>query len=226
MATVEFVQCELWRGGEGTSASVFAALWCWWDEVHWHGEGTVHLLSRGLCRSVFFYHVSPPLSLFKNFTKIIIGSLLSPVLLAPSPSLPPAPVGMAPLGANMVVVLGISLCLAVILVTIMVTVWRKLCKTPQCSSVRRGSMHSPGGRKLSDEASIFGHSLQRPSVSDAHGPLGGTGVSVTQKDPSLLGNQQTLVIPVSQDPDRLSPTGQKMLPTVFGYIMRLYLHHI
>lgn len=178
------------------------------------------------CAGQFSYHVSPPLSLFKNFTQIIIGSLLSPVLPAPSPSLPPAPVGMAPLGANMVVALGISLCLAVILATIMITVWRKLCKTPQCSSAHRGSMHSPGGRKLSDEASIFGHSLQRPSVSDGHGPLGGTGVSVAQKEPSVLGNQQTLVIPVSQDPERLSPTGQKMLPTVFGYIVMFYLRHM
>lgn len=121
----------------------------------------------------------------------------------------------------MVVVVGISLCLAVILATVVVTVWRKLCQTPQCSSVRRGSMHSPGGRKLSDEASICGHSLQRPSLSDGHGPLGGMGVSVAQKDTPVLGNQplsQTLVMPVSQDPERLSPTGQKMLPTIFGYV--------
>uniref|UniRef100_A0A672HC57 Thrombospondin, type I, domain containing 1 n=1 Tax=Salarias fasciatus TaxID=181472 RepID=A0A672HC57_SALFA len=89
---------------------------------------------------------------------------------APSPSAPPVDVGVAPLGGNMVVVAGISLCLAVIMVTIVVTVWRKFCQTPQCSSVRRGSMHSPGGRKLSDEASICGHSLQRPSLSDGHGP--------------------------------------------------------
>uniref|UniRef100_A0A671VJW2 Thrombospondin, type I, domain containing 1 n=1 Tax=Sparus aurata TaxID=8175 RepID=A0A671VJW2_SPAAU len=143
------------------------------------------------------------------------------VLPAPSPSPPAAPVGDAPLGGNMVVVAGISLCLAVILATVVVTVWRKLCHTPQCSSVRRGSMHSPGGRKLSDEASICGHSLQRPSVSDGHGLLGGVGVA--QKDAALLGGQplsQTLVMPVSQvsqDSERLSPSGLKMLPTIFGY---------
>lgn len=138
------------------------------------------------------------------------------VLPAPSPSLPPVNVGVVPLGSNVVVVAGISLCLAVILATVVVTVWRKLCQTPQCSSVRRGSMHSPGGRKLSDEASICGHSLQRPSLSDGHGPLGGMGVSVAHKDqPQPL--SQTLVVPVSQDPQRLSPTGQKMLPTIFGY---------
>ncbi|KAM9348578.1 LOW QUALITY PROTEIN: thrombospondin type-1 domain-containing protein 1 [Symphorus nematophorus] len=142
------------------------------------------------------------------------------VLPAPSPSLPPVPVGAAPLGGNVVVVAGISLCLAVILATVVVTVWRKLCQTPQCSSVRRGSMHSPGGRKLSDEASICGHSLQRPSLSDGHGPPGGMGVGVDQKDTPVLASQplsQTLLMPVSQDPERLSPTGQKMLPTIFGY---------
>ncbi|TMS13843.1 Thrombospondin type-1 domain-containing protein 1 [Larimichthys crocea] len=135
---------------------------------------------------------------------------------APSPSLPPVPAGVAPLGGNMVVVAGISLCLAVILATVVVTVWRKLCQTPQCSSVRRASMHSPGGRKLSDEASICGHSLQRPSLSDGQG----VGMGVAQKNTPVLGSQplsQTLVIPVSQDPERLSPTGQKMLPTIFGY---------
>nr|XP_046267418.1 thrombospondin type-1 domain-containing protein 1 isoform X2 [Scatophagus argus] len=142
------------------------------------------------------------------------------VLPAPSPSLPPVPVGVSPLGGNMVVVAGISICLAVILATVVVTVWRKLCQTPQCSSVRRGSMHSPGGRKLSDEASICGHSLQRPSLSDGHGTLGGMGAVVALKDAPVLGSQplsQTLVIPVSQDTERLSPTGQKMLPTIFGY---------
>lgn len=141
------------------------------------------------------------------------------MLPVPSPSLPPVAVRVVPLGGNMVVVAGISLCLAVILATVVVTLWRKLCKTPQCSSVRRGSMHSPGGRKLSDEASICGHSLQRPSLSDGHGPPGGVGVA--QKDRPFLGSQplsQTLLIPLSQDPERLSPTGQKMLPPIFGYV--------
>ncbi|XP_072231221.1 thrombospondin type-1 domain-containing protein 1 [Leuresthes tenuis] len=134
-----------------------------------------------------------------------------------SPSLPTVPVGAGALGGNMIVVVGISLCLAVIMATVVVTVWRKLCQTPQCSSVRRSSMHSPGGRKLSDEASICGHSLQRPSLSDGHGPSGGMGA---QKDRPSLGSQplsQSLVLPLTQDPERLSPTGQKVLPPIFGY---------
>lgn len=52
VAAVERVQCELWRGGEGTRARVFAALRCRRDAVHWHGEGTVRLLTGGLCGSV------------------------------------------------------------------------------------------------------------------------------------------------------------------------------
>ncbi|KAK5858528.1 hypothetical protein PBY51_002661 [Eleginops maclovinus] len=136
------------------------------------------------------------------------------VLPTPSPSLQPVGVDVAPLGGNIVVVAGISLCLAVILATVVVTLWRKLCKTPQCNSVRRGSMHSPGGRKLSDEASICGHSLQRPSLIDGHGQQGGIGVvvGVAQKDRPSLGSQ-----PLPQDPERLSPTCQKMLPPIFGY---------
>ncbi|XP_037324270.2 thrombospondin type-1 domain-containing protein 1 [Pungitius pungitius] len=134
---------------------------------------------------------------------------------APFPSRPPVGVGVATLSGNMVVVAGISFCLAVILATVLVTLWRKLCRAPQCSSVRRGSMHSPGGRKLSDEASICGHSLQRPSLSEGLSPLGGGAVGVAHKDrPSLCGPplSQTLV-----DPERLSPTGQKLLPPIFGY---------
>lgn len=147
------------------------------------------------------------------------------MLPAPTSSLPPIQVGVVPLGSNVVAVAGISLCLAVILATVVITVWRKLCQTPPCSSVRRGSMHSPGGRKLSDEASICGNSLQRPSLSDSHVATVGTGVSVSQKDRPPIGTQpltQTLVIPISQDPERLSPTGQKMLPPIFGYEYSIY----
>lgn len=169
-------------------------------------------------QSLYTFSLSLTLLIFcKNSLLTQLSHFLSSALPAPSPSLPPVPAGVAPLGGNMVVVAGISLCLAVILATVVVTVWRKLCQTPQCSSVRRASMHSPGGRKLSDEASICGHSLQRPSLSDGQG----VGVGVAQKNTPVLGSQplsQTLVIPVSQDPERLSPTGQKMLPTIFGYV--------
>lgn len=139
-----------------------------------------------------------------------------------SPSLPPVHMGTVPFENNTVAVAGISLCLAVILATVIVALWRKLCQTStSCSSVRRGSLHSPGGRKLSDEASICGNSLQRPSVTDGHVATGvSAGVTASQKDSSPTVTQpltQTLVIPIPQDPERLSPSGQKMLPPIFGY---------
>ncbi|XP_077447810.1 thrombospondin type-1 domain-containing protein 1 isoform X1 [Stigmatopora argus] len=120
---------------------------------------------------------------------------------APSPSLPPILAGFSPLDGNMAAFAGISICLAVILATVVITVWRKLYRTPQCSSIRRGSAHSPGGRKLSAEASICGNSLQRPGQIPFLGPP----------------LPQTMVLPLSEDPGRLSPTGQKVLPPIFGY---------
>ena len=142
------------------------------------------------------------------------------MLAPPTPSNAPTPAGVSLLGGNLVVIAGISLCLAVILATVLVTVWRKLCRAPPCSSVRRASMHSPGGRKLSDEASICGHSLQRPSLSESQGQ-GALGLGVAQAGSSPLGCQalpQSLVLPPAQDPDRLSPSGQKVLPPIFGYV--------
>ncbi|XP_072558500.1 thrombospondin type-1 domain-containing protein 1-like [Paramormyrops kingsleyae] len=121
---------------------------------------------------------------------------------APSVSSPP-PVDTS-LGSNLVAVVGISLCLVVIVVTVLVTVWRKACHAPKCTSVRRGSLHSPGGRKNSDEASICGHSLQRPSFSES-----------LQATPGCQ-PPQTLPQPL-QDKERVSPTGQKIVPPIFGY---------
>ncbi|XP_026871939.2 thrombospondin type-1 domain-containing protein 1 isoform X2 [Electrophorus electricus] len=144
------------------------------------------------------------------------------VLVPSSPS--PPPLG-SPLGENLVVVAGISLCLVVILVTILITVWRKLCHTPKRSSVRRESMHPPSGRKNSDEASICRHSLQRPSFSESvqavvlqkgltlPAPVG------PASDKGVLARQQSVCLPtsLSQDPERMSPSGQKIMPPIFGY---------
>ncbi|KAM6985141.1 thrombospondin type-1 domain-containing protein 1 [Aplochiton taeniatus] len=136
----------------------------------------------------------------------------------PSPSLPP--VGGTPLGGgNFVVVAGISLCLVVILATVLITVWRRLRL--------HGSTHSPGGRKLSDEASICGHSLQRPSLSDSQGPRGGLPMKPAQMERRSVGCPplaQPPVLALPHDPERLSPSGQKVLPPIFGY--RLAQHQL
>ncbi len=142
----------------------------------------------------------------------------------PRPPLTPPPAVNSPLTGNLVVVAGISLCLVVILATIFITVWRKLCRAPKCSSIRRGSLHSPSGRKNSDEASIYGHSMQRPSFSESlqAAPLQ-KGLTLPAKqrpfDRGVLAHQQSmsLPLPLSQDPERMSPSSQKMLPPIFSY---------
>ncbi|XP_026797846.3 thrombospondin type-1 domain-containing protein 1 isoform X2 [Pangasianodon hypophthalmus] len=143
----------------------------------------------------------------------------------PTISVPPPPAVDSFLGGNLVVVAGIAVCLAVILVTILITVWRKLCHAPKCSSAQPESMHSPGGRKNSDEASICGRSVKRPSFSESMGATtlhkGETcPVSVrAASEKGVLACQQSfsLPMPFPQDAEWLSPSGQKILPPIFGY---------
>ncbi|KAG5284255.1 hypothetical protein AALO_G00024640 [Alosa alosa] len=154
-------------------------------------------------------------------------SLEDCVVPVPVPSMLPPKSGSS-LQGNLVGLAGISLCLAVIVATILITVWRKVCRAAKCSSVRRSSVHSPGGRKNSDEASICGHSLQRPSFSDSlqaapallKGPPLAAGVSSPPERVFSGGHQQNLSLPLTlspQDPERLSPSGQKIVPPIFGY---------
>lgn len=142
----------------------------------------------------------------------------------PPPPVSPPPAVSTPLTSNLVVVSGIALCLAVILATIFVTVWRKLCRAPKCSSMRRGSLHSPSGRKNSDQASICGHSMQRPSFSESlqAAPLQKGFTLPAKQGPSnrgVLAHQQSMSLPLPhpQDPERMSPSGQKIIPPLFGY---------
>nr|XP_056712396.1 thrombospondin type-1 domain-containing protein 1 [Euleptes europaea] len=68
---------------------------------------------------------------------------------------------------NLVTVTGISLCLSIIFATILITLWRKLCKAQKCSTpVRCDSAHSPGFRKNSDEENICQERRQRESFSE------------------------------------------------------------
>ncbi|KAJ8348640.1 hypothetical protein SKAU_G00272290 [Synaphobranchus kaupii] len=142
---------------------------------------------------------------------------------APRPSLSPLPPISNMLGGNLVAVAGISLCLVVILATVLIAVWRKVCRAPKCSSVRHGSIHSPGGRKNSDEASICGHSLQRPSFSESLQvalPEQGLPFPPTMgaaPERGALGRQQSQTLPHHLDPERVSPTSQKIVPPIFGY---------
>lgn len=165
------------------------------------------------------------------FCIVALGSvrlLLCPIVhsaeFLPSASLAPTSTVDSSFGGNLVVVTGISLCLLVILVTVLITVRRKLCHA-KCRSAHRESMQSPGGRKNSDEAAICGQGGQRPSFSESLQAVAPQrslthpssmraasekGVLVCHQSFSSLG-----VVP--QDPERLSPTGQKIVPPVFGY---------
>ncbi|XP_062981331.1 thrombospondin type-1 domain-containing protein 1 isoform X2 [Elgaria multicarinata webbii] len=72
---------------------------------------------------------------------------------------------------NLVTVTGISLCLSIILATILITLWRKLCRTQKCSTpVRCNSAHSPSFRKNSDEENICQERQQQESFSEEEGP--------------------------------------------------------
>lgn len=100
-----------------------------------------------------------------------------------------------------------------------------MCYTPKCGSARPESMHSPSVRKHSDEASICERSMRMPSFSES---VGATGLQKEQtcsvsiraaSDKGVLACQQSfsLFLPSPQDPERLSPSGQKILPPIFGY---------
>ncbi|TRY83177.1 hypothetical protein DNTS_020675 [Danionella cerebrum] len=142
----------------------------------------------------------------------------------PTPPLTPPSAASPVVAGNLVVVAGISLCLTVILATIFITLWRKLCHAPKCSSMRRSSLHSPSGRKNSDEASICGHSVQRPSFSESlHAGSLQKGLTLPSKpgpsDRGVLARPQSMTLPLSrpQEAERTSPSGQKILPPVFSY---------
>ncbi|KAH0621925.1 hypothetical protein JD844_023673 [Phrynosoma platyrhinos] len=69
---------------------------------------------------------------------------------------------------NLVTVTGISLCLSIIFATILITLWRKLCRTQKCSTpMRCDSSLSPSFRKNSDEENICQERQQRDSFSEA-----------------------------------------------------------
>nr|XP_045369936.1 thrombospondin type-1 domain-containing protein 1 [Camelus bactrianus] len=56
---------------------------------------------------------------------------------------------------NIVTVTGISLCLFIIVATVLITLWRKFGRAPKCSTpARHNSLHGPGCRKNSDEENI------------------------------------------------------------------------
>nr|XP_031321794.1 thrombospondin type-1 domain-containing protein 1 isoform X1 [Camelus dromedarius] len=118
---------------------------------------------------------------------------------------------------NIVTVTGISLCLFIIVATVLITLWRKFGRAPKCSTpARHNSLHGPGCRKNSDEENICELSEARGSFSDAgDGPAGG---------PGDLGIPLTYRRSAPAPPDdeasgseSFQPNAQKIIPPLFSY---------
>ncbi|MBW01655.1 Thrombospondin type-1 domain-containing protein 1, partial [Eschrichtius robustus] len=139
------------------------------------------------------------------------GTALQPS--TPSPFQPQAPVK----SNNIVTVTGISLCLFIIVATVLITLWRKLGRAPKCSTpVRHNSLHAPGCRKNSDEENICELSEPRGSFSDAgDGPAGSPG---DQGIP--LTYRRSVPAPPDDETsgsESFQSNAQKIIPPLFSY---------
>ncbi|KAM9049887.1 thrombospondin type-1 domain-containing protein 1 isoform 2-T2 [Megaptera novaeangliae] len=131
----------------------------------------------------------------------------------PSPFQPQAPVK----SNNIVTVTGISLCLFIIVATVLITLWRKLGRAAKCSTpVRHNSLHAPGCRKNSDEENICELSEPRGSFSDAgDGPAGSPG---DQGIP--LTYRRSVPAPPDDETsgsESFQSNAQKIIPPLFSY---------
>ncbi|XP_070095690.1 thrombospondin type-1 domain-containing protein 1-like isoform X2 [Equus caballus] len=132
---------------------------------------------------------------------------------SPSPLQPQGPVK----SNNIVTVTGISLCLFIIVATVLITLWRKFGRPPKCSTpARHNSLHSPSFRKNSDEENICELSQQRGSFSDGgDGPVGGPG------DMGIPLTYRRSVPATPEDDasgsDSFQSNAQKIIPPLFSY---------
>ncbi|XP_008060018.1 thrombospondin type-1 domain-containing protein 1 isoform X2 [Carlito syrichta] len=132
---------------------------------------------------------------------------------SPSPLQPQGPVK----SNNIVTVTGISLCLFIIVATVLITLWKRFGRPPKCSTTtRHNSIHSPGFRKNSDEENICELSERHGSVSDGgDGPVG---------TPGEMGIPLTYrrSVPVTPEDDAsgsesFQSNAQKIIPPLFSY---------
>ncbi|XP_023407124.2 thrombospondin type-1 domain-containing protein 1 [Loxodonta africana] len=132
---------------------------------------------------------------------------------SPSPLQPQGPVKPS----NIVTVTGMSLCLFIIVATVLITLWRKFGRAPKCGTpARHSSIHSPSFRKNSDEENICELTEQRGSFSDGgDGPLvspGEMGIPLTYRRN----------VPVTPEDDAsgsesFQSNAQKIIPPLFSY---------
>nr|XP_006002816.1 PREDICTED: thrombospondin type-1 domain-containing protein 1 [Latimeria chalumnae]XP_014348058.1 PREDICTED: thrombospondin type-1 domain-containing protein 1 [Latimeria chalumnae] len=120
--------------------------------------------------------------------------------------------------SNVVTIAGISLCLYIIIATVFITVWRKLCRMQKCrSAARHNSVHSPNFRKNSDQENICHPNQQCESISesiDTAQATVGDGMHIA------LGFRRSQHFSQEQDIaplDNIQPGAQKIIPPIFGY---------
>ncbi|XP_006879587.1 PREDICTED: thrombospondin type-1 domain-containing protein 1 isoform X2 [Elephantulus edwardii] len=132
---------------------------------------------------------------------------------SPSPLQPEGPAKPS----NVVTVTGISLCLFIIVATVLITLWRKFGRAPKCGTpARHNSIHSPSFRKNSDEENICELSEQRGSFSD-----GGDGPSGSPGEVGIpLTYRQSVPATPEDDAsgsDSFQSSAQKIIPPLFSY---------
>ncbi|XP_047579250.1 thrombospondin type-1 domain-containing protein 1 isoform X2 [Lutra lutra] len=138
------------------------------------------------------------------------------IALQPSSASPLQPQGPGK-SNNVVTVTGISLCLFIILATVLITLWRKFGRAPKCSTpARHSSIHSPSFRKNSDEENICELSEQRGSFSDGgDGLVGGprdAGIPLTYRRGGPLSAEDD-----ASGSESVQSSAQKIIPPLFSY---------
>ncbi|XP_073439390.1 thrombospondin type-1 domain-containing protein 1 isoform X2 [Dendrobates tinctorius] len=120
-----------------------------------------------------------------------------------------------PKTSNTVTITGISLCLFIIFITIVITVWRRFTKVGKCSTAaRHSSSHSVNCRKNSDEENIY---QVRESFSDAGD---GQQESMDEEVNIPLNYRQGARGPEDEkmaENDCTQANSQKLIPPIFGY---------
>ncbi|XP_054041613.1 thrombospondin type-1 domain-containing protein 1 [Rissa tridactyla] len=128
---------------------------------------------------------------------------------------PPTPPSVQPgedeKANNIVTITGISLCLFIIFATVLITLWRKLCRAQKCSTaVRRNSVHSPGFRKNSDEENICQGNKQRDSF--AEGGDAPVNIPLTYRRSLQFAQEDD-----ASGSENFQPNAQKIIPPIFSY---------
>ncbi|KAI1241899.1 hypothetical protein IHE44_0005403 [Lamprotornis superbus] len=128
---------------------------------------------------------------------------------------PPTPPSVQPgedqKANNIVTITGISLCLFIIFATVLITLWRKLCRAQKCSTtVRRNSVHSPGFRKNSDEENICQGNKQRDSF--AEGGDAPVNIPLTYRRSVQFAQEDD-----ASGSENFQPNAQKIIPPIFSY---------